>query len=199
MPGWLELPLLYLTIFATLFFVVWVLARDKLSHRAQVLGWTAIAIVMASVLWSMWYESLLPYIRAGRSRAVLSTVLEMLTLFSGVGLALYGLIRFLRQWLRFLEADYVPGIRHIWSEYSPGERFRLAGKLIFEVATLPGLGLVLLGIGIAILNNFFSVGLEVNKPLMLLGTGLAFFGALLELFAIRKQRVQQGPGKPPGV
>lgn len=177
MPAWLELPLTLITIYATLFFLVWAIARDKLSYRARLLGWTAIALVLASVLWSLMYESLLPYLRTGRIRAATLTLLNFIAVLVGAGLTLYGTIRFLKGWWTFFLKEYPRRLDEIRSRPAAGERWSLVGSLIVEVITLPGLGLTLLGLGVIIgANNALEVGLAPNRTLIALGGGLALLG-----------------------
>jgi hypothetical protein len=172
MPSWLEFVLTLIVVYATLFFLVWILDRDKLSRRARVLGWTAIAVVGASFLWSLGYEILLPYIRAGRESAALLTVLQPSVMLSGTVLLVYGAIRFLRSWRKlmmleeqtllpaiskYLVGDH-PALERIRRQPTLRERFGLAGKLMLSVLMIPGLGLVFIGLGITI------AGAQVLEP-----------------------------------
>jgi len=164
MPVWLEYVLTPIVVYAILFLLAWLLVRDKLSHRASILGWMAIAVTVLSVLWSLWYESLLPYLRARRWLAVVLTLMQPLVMFSGAALMIYGVVRFLRAWMKLMMWEtpsvitslrkYVRGehpyLEHIRSQPTAGERLTLAGKLILDLLMLPGLGWVLIGLGITI-------------------------------------------------
>ncbi len=164
MPPWLELVLTPISLYAVLFFLIWIFARDKLSRRACVLGWTAVAIGVAGFLWSLWYESLLPYIRAGRWTAVLLTMLQFSAMLSGVALMVYGTVRFLRSWLKFLmwrdsspfsgflrylRGDH-PALERVRRGITYRQRFGMAAKIIIDMLTISGLGWVLVGLGITI-------------------------------------------------
>jgi len=163
MPAWLEIILTPLAIYATLFFLVWALARDKLSRRARLLGWTAIIVTILGLLWSVWYESLRPCLRAGQSSAMLYAALQPLVMVTGAALTLYGAVRFLRAWGQMMFPQPATGTtfrKHIRSERRSleeiraqptlQERLALAWKLIANLLLLPGLGWVCIGVGIAI-------------------------------------------------
>jgi len=164
MPVWLEYVLTPIVVYAILFLLAWLLVRDKLSHRASILGWMAIAVTVLSVRWSLWHESLLPYLRARRWLAVVFTLMQPLVMFSGAALMIYGGVRFLRAWMKLMMCEtpsvitslrkYVRGehpyLEHIRSQPTAGERLTLAGKLILDLLMLPGLGWVLIGLGITI-------------------------------------------------
>ena len=164
MPTWLEIVLTPIVFYASLFLIAWFLARDKLSPRATILGWTAVAITGLSVLWSLWYESLLPHLRAHRWTALVLAVMQPLVMLAGVALVFYGAVRFRRAWAKFMLWDpanvvsslsqYIRGehpyLKAIRSQPTLGQRLLLAGKLILMILVLPGLGRLLIGLGCTI-------------------------------------------------
>ena len=164
MPTWLEQVLIPIVIYAAFFLIAWFLARDKLSPRATILGWTAVAITGLSMLWSLGYESLLPYLRAHRWTSLVLAVMQPLVMFGGVALGFYGAVRFLRAWAEFMLWEpanavssllqYIRGehpyLKTIRSHPTLGQRFLLIGKLILGLLMLPGLGRLLIGLGCAI-------------------------------------------------
>jgi len=164
MPVWLEYVLTPIVVYAILFLIAWLLARNRLSPCASILGWTAVVVTVISVLWSLWYESLLPYLRVRRWLAVVLTLMQLFVMISGVALMFYGAVRFLRAWLKFMmwkAPGVIPSLRkyvrgehpyleHIRSRPTLGERLTLVGKLILNLLMLPGLGWVFAGLGITI-------------------------------------------------
>ncbi len=209
-PSWLQLLLIPIVIYATLFFLVWIFARNKLSRRARVLGWTAIALVVASFLWSLWYESLLPYIHAGRESAALLAVLQPSVMLSGTVLMVYGAIRFLRSWLKFMmweEQPLLPALRkyargghpyleHIRSQPTLRERFALAGKLMLSVLMIPGPGWVFIGLGITIAGaQVLEPDPSISPDMQLIAFAvILIFGGGLQEWAARRMRKQAPEG-----
>ncbi len=164
MPAWLEYILTPIVVYAALFLITWFLARDKVSRRVSLFGWTAVAITASSVLWSLWSESLSFYVHTKRwSRGVLA-LMQPLVMFAGVGLMIYGAVQFLRAWMTFTmwtPLNVLPALRgyirgtHPHLEEIRGQvtlraRFVLAAKRVLHVSTLPGLGWVFVGLGVTI-------------------------------------------------
>ncbi len=164
MPDWLEVVLIFVVIYASLFLVAWFLARDRLSPRATFLGWAAVAVAGFSVLWSLWYETVFPYFRAHRWMALVLAMMQPLVMGGGVALAFYGALRFLRAWARFMSWEPArvvsplsqgiqeehPYLKVIRRQPTLGQRLRLAGELILMLLVLPGLGRLLMGLGCTI-------------------------------------------------
>jgi hypothetical protein len=146
----------------------------------------AVAITLASMGWSIWYESLAPYLRAERLGSVALVVLQVVAAFFGVGLGIAGLVRFLPSWLKIAvpgETNYFmavsklarqdsPALQRILADPNRRRRFALAGRLFLAVLLLPGLGWVPIGLGIVILA--FQV-LEPDRSLAP-DWGLVVFG-----------------------
>ena len=153
--------LLVVAVYAALFFLVWLLARQRLSARAQVVGWLSVLITAGGCLWSFLAETVLPYLRrgpAGLLQAGLS-VLQLAAALVGIAAMLLGAARFLRSWLSigwalgsmqdFLKAS--PPFAAIRRESKARARWRLVLALASRVLLAPGLGLMMLGLGVLIL------------------------------------------------
>jgi hypothetical protein len=60
------------------------------------LAWLILAGFIASILWSMWVDTLLPLMRAGDTRAVIFNLIGLPTILLGTGLVVYGGLLFVR-------------------------------------------------------------------------------------------------------
>jgi hypothetical protein len=60
------------------------------------LGWLLVIGFIASILWSMWVDTLQPLIRAGDTRALLYNILGLPAILLGTGLIVYGGFLFVR-------------------------------------------------------------------------------------------------------
>ncbi len=146
------------TVGAAFFLLAWLVARERLSSAVRWVGWLSVAFAVAAFFWSVWAESLAPYLRAGRDAAALRAALQVLGALVGVGLAVMGGARFLRAWLQmgwltdhtFL-ARSAP-FREIRQGQTAAERWRLAAALMGRVLRLPGLGWLLVGLGLTVLD-----------------------------------------------
>ncbi len=69
------------------------------------LGWTALVAFVGSLLWSVWFETLLPLIRAGDWRGLLLNLIGIPLLFAGTGLIVYGGFVFLRAMFRLSASE----------------------------------------------------------------------------------------------
>jgi hypothetical protein len=69
------------------------------------LGWAALAVFVGSLLWSVWFETLLPLMRAGDWRRLLLNLIGIPLLFAGTGLIVYGGFVFLRDMLRLSASE----------------------------------------------------------------------------------------------
>lgn len=59
-------------------------------------GWLVLTGFIASILWSMWVDTLLPLVRAGDTRAVIFNLIGLPTILLGTGLVVYGGLLFVR-------------------------------------------------------------------------------------------------------
>lgn len=60
------------------------------------LGWLLLVGFVASVLWSMWADTLQPLIRAGDTRALLFNLVGLPSILMGTGFIVYGGLLFMR-------------------------------------------------------------------------------------------------------
>lgn len=162
MPPILEPVLFLAAIYAALFFLAWLVARDRLSLRVRVLGWLSVAVTVAGFVWSLVVETLLPYLRRGPEgmRYFTLSLLEVGFATAGVGLMFVGAARFLRAWLgqgwrldsaqAFLEES--PRFAALRGEPEDRARWRMAFRLLRDLFLLPGLGWLLLGLGLLIVT-----------------------------------------------
>jgi len=204
MPGWVELALMPIVIYATFFFLAWILNRNSLSLQSRILGWAAIAVTVASFLWSMWYESLLPYFRSGRYHSALLSVWQVLWMLAGIGMSVNGLKRFLTAWsgvmsqgnpstgpertVRRYAAGSHPALKRIRELPTLRERLDAAFRVIRNMLLIPGLGRVSAGVGIAIIGGQIlepDPSLSPDVSLVMFALVLVFVGALQELAARR--------------
>jgi len=160
MPPWLEAILTPVAVLATFYFLVWLVAREALSPKVRLVGWLSVVVTVASVLWSIGFETVLPAWRRGEVWKVPLALAQPGLAFVGAGVMIAGALRFLRAWLSmgwvissirgFNEASRpLVAIRR---EPDPRKRWRMAGALMLRVLLLPGLGWVLVGFGIVLLN-----------------------------------------------
>jgi len=66
------------------------------SFIGKFIGMIILAACLASVLWSMWVDTLLPLIRAGDLRALVFNLLGLPLILVGVGIFVYGGLVFVR-------------------------------------------------------------------------------------------------------
>ncbi len=154
----LEAFLSVVTVGAAFFLLAWLVARERLSPAVRRVGWLSVVLAAAAFFWSVWAESFAPYLRAGRHAAALRAALQVLGALVGVGLAVMGGGRFLRAWLqmgwltdRAFLAQSGP-FREIRQGQTAAERWRLAAALMGRVLRLPGLGWLLVGLGLTVLD-----------------------------------------------
>jgi len=207
MPPLLEIVLIPIVVWAALFLLMWPFARDKLSRGARVAGWLAVAVAAISFLWSLWFESLLPYLRTERTRAALLMVLQAITMVTGTALLVHGAWLFLAQWRKLMvQGDapmygatrgYMRGdhqtLRRIRSQPLLADRLKLAFALIGNMLLRPGLGRVAIGLGITV------AGAQILEPdpSMIPSTSLIVFAVLLMLSGLLQEwaagrRTRQG-------
>ncbi len=159
MPDVLQFPLAVAAVWATFFLLAWALARESLSPRARVLGWLSVAVTAAAFFWSVWVESLAPYVAAGRSASAWRAALQVAGALVGVGITFAGGVRFLRAWLRMdwvvadaqRGADAADPFRDVRTTPNARARWRKAAALMVRLLRLPGLGWVPAGVGLAVL------------------------------------------------
>ncbi len=154
MPAWLEPIATLFVALETFFLLAWFLARDQLSPSLKRVGWGGFILVLLSVGWSFWVETLLPALREGETRKVALIFFGFVLSVVGVGIVIYGGVRTLR------------GIFAIWGEqpdFSPqaipnaAERWRAVAAYLLDLLLVPGLGLTLFGVGlIAGPGNYLS-------------------------------------------
>ena len=161
MPPLLEALLTFVAIYATLFFLAWLLARQRLPRRVRVFGWLSVAVTVIGFVWSFLVETLLPYLRRGPAGLMLVglSLLQVIAALVGVGALLRGAARFLRAWWgmgwwlgsirTFLEES--PAFAAIRREPDARVRWKMAWALIRRVLLLPGLGEMAVGFGVIVL------------------------------------------------
>ncbi len=157
MPTWLESVLTIIAIYAILFFLNWAVSRKKkrqqLSLRARILGWTAVLVTIGGLMWSFWVESFSYYFSRGAWPGALMTLLQFFLLISGAALIVYGGVTYLKHLFGWMETSYMNLLGEMQLEGSRRQRFRLLGKMLRIMSTLPGMDWLLMGLGIAIANN----------------------------------------------
>ncbi len=83
---------------ATFFFLAWLLARDNLSRTARLVGWLSVAVSLGGKRWSLWFETLEPYLRTGRFASAYLSILQLVVAAAGMVIVVAGAVRFLRAW-----------------------------------------------------------------------------------------------------
>lgn len=77
-------------------------------------GWLVLAGFIASILWSMWVDTLQPLIQAGDTRALIFNLIGLPTILLGTGLVVYGGLLFVRGTFTTMAApETVENIAHI--------------------------------------------------------------------------------------
>lgn len=134
-----------------------------------------------SFLWSLLGVSLCLYLYAGRGGAIGRTLAQA----AGMGVMLWGLLRFLRRWFAFLGGAYARDMLNIRLTPSLGVRIRLTWRIISRMLRLSGLGWLLIGLGFTILarNVFPDPGISHDWALGRRGLVLIILGALQEWFS----------------
>ncbi len=176
MNPWLEFIGLQLAIWTTIMAIAWGVSGKTWSLRTRLIFYTMVTLLVAFIVWSFAWETVLPNLRTHRYRSLLFAMAQIATLLLGTGLALYGSIQFKRAFLGFRETEYPKKSERIRAGTTRAQRFRQALDVGESVARLPGLNLVVLGVGIAILNNLFEVGLTPDRTAIAVGGVLTVLG-----------------------
>ena len=193
MPSWLEPILTVVAIIAAFFLIAWFLARDALSRRARIAGWASVALTAAGFLWSLWVESLAPYLSKGRMDAAILTVAQVVVALLALAFTVAGAVKFLRAWAgmgwvvkdgtrRFLEDS--PEFRKIQETPAAANRWRMAFALIGRVLALPGLWWVATGVGVLVLD-FQYLEPEFSPDSRVANVGIGFLAVGLVLLVWR--------------
>jgi len=198
MPPWLEFPLTLIAIFATFFFLAWLLARDRLTWPVRLLGWGSVGVTLAAFLWSLWAESLAPSLRSGRTSALALTLAQAGVALLGTGLMLIGAVHFLQAWLgmgwvlhseapSFLRDS--PAFAEVREQSTPAARWDRARALMGRVLRLPGLGWIPLGLGMILLAfQLLEPDSTLSPDPFLVGLGMAFIALGLGQMLLRERK-----------
>jgi hypothetical protein len=125
-------------------------------------GWLILAGFIASILWSMWVDTLLPLIRAGDTRALIFSLIGLPTILLGTGLVVYGGLLFVRSTFTSMAApETVENIARIRAGESAPDDLRRARienlKALWSAWKLPlfwlALGFVLIALGGFLINR----------------------------------------------
>ncbi len=193
MPAWLEPILSIITITAAFFLIAWFVARDTLSRGARIVGWASVAIAAASFLWSLWAESLAPYLHKGHMNAAILTVAQVLVALLALAFTVAGAVKFLRAWAsmgwvvkhgaqHFLKDS--PEFQKIRETPTAAKRWRMAFALIGRLLALPGLWWVPTGVGVMVLD-FQYLDPEFAPDPQVVNVGIGFLAVGLVLLVWR--------------
>ncbi len=124
------------------------MAKRKKSAESPIgkyILWTAAAVFVGSILWSMWAETLLPLIRAGDTRAVWLHVVGLPLILLGTAVFVYGGIVFVRDTLGAFGSDVLQAnVQAIRAKQASGAMRWQNAKILFRAW---GPGLRWLGLG----------------------------------------------------
>lgn len=179
--------------FGAYFLLMRLTLRDKatLNRPTRVAGWLIVTLIAGSVAWSIWTESLLPYLRAGKYSAFLMTAAGILGMLLGVSLVFYGGAKALRNMLRMYSGDgeFLRTLTAVDAKRSPAmdrrtrwQNLRKALDMLWR-AWSPGAGWLMAGLGLMIgpAGYLVDFDLGLDPARMALGLGLMIVGGLLGL------------------
>jgi len=155
MPSWLQGLLLPVAILAAFYLIAWGINRSALSRRVRIVGWAMVAVTVVAILWSALYETLLPCLHSGSAFSALLAVLQPVVMLLGVALALYGIVLFLRsmpELAALIAASAIVGEVSRYPEFRQEKwalRLKLIRALLSALFSLPSLGCIAIGIGVA--------------------------------------------------
>jgi len=174
---------------ATLFLLMWFVVRDKeaWSRPQRWGGWLLVSLIAASVVWSIWFESLWPYVRKGRYKQFALTAVGILGMLLGTGLVLYGGVISLRNTFQLHEdKEFLQMLSPVDARHSPatagGSRWQNLLKTLGRLwrAWAPGAGWILIGLGLMIgpagYLSDLDLGLDVAR--LVTGLGMMVLGGL---------------------
>jgi len=118
------------------------MAKRKKSAESPIgkyILWTAAAVFVGSILWSMWAETLLPLIRAGDTRAVWLHVVGLPLILGGTAVFVYGGIVFVRGTFgAFADPTLLQNYQAIKAKKATGQMRWENTKILFR-SWVPGL------------------------------------------------------------
>lgn len=161
------------------------------NRPTRLAGWLIVTLIAGSVVWSIWFESLGPYLRAGKYRAFLMTAAGILGMLLGMGLVLYGGAKSLRNMLRMYGSDeeFRRTLTAVDAKRSPTVDRRTRWQNLKKVlgmiwrAWSPGTGWLMMGLGLMVgpAGYLVDFDLGLDPVRMALGLGLMVVGGLLGL------------------
>ncbi|MCD6552661.1 MAG: hypothetical protein J7M16_01470 [Anaerolineae bacterium] len=176
--------------FGVYFLLIRIALRGEVawSRSQRLIGWLIVSVIAGSVVWSIWFESLLPYLRAGRYKEFLITAAGILGMLLGTGLVFYGGAKSLRSiFTLYGDEEFLQMLAAAKAKRSPTTVRRARLKNLLTVlgmlwrAWAPGAGWLMIGLGLMIgpagYLSDFDLGLDVTR--LTIGLGLMALGGLL--------------------
>ena len=125
------------------------------------LGWVSLVFFIASILISIWAETLIPIMRAGDTRALVFNIIGLPVILIGTGAVIYGGYIFIRSTLKLGTLEAYHQNIEIINTYPSPEEAQLARRKNIRLLLLawkPGtrwilFGFLLIAIGSYLINN----------------------------------------------